>query len=548
MTDEPAPTAELRLDSDAFVRSFPFSFVLDGEDRVVLAGRALVKRLAGELPISVNELFETCSKRDGSDVGAAIRKTRKGLKVRVIGTDIQLKGEPVPCGVGGQIAMVVSPVVSTVEQMAGQGLQLQEFSRFDATPDLLLSMQAQKSALSDARAISERLEKSVQEAEEALRVKARFMAVMSHEIRTPMNGLGSMVDLLIQTELTAEQRELTLTLDDCAKSLQSLLNDVLDISKIEAEKLVAESVPMSLGETVTRVVRVFEIAAEERGVRVEAQIADDVPALILGDPHRFRQIVSNLVSNAIKFTSDGNVTITVERVAADCASVKVRDTGVGIPESAWATIFDPFTQADASTTREYGGTGLGLSIAQGLARAMGGDLTLAQSGPEGTTFELVLPLIEAEPTEESEAAATGSSVASTADSDFTLSIRSVLVVDDNPVNLIIAERLLKNLGVDARAVDSGERAIEEVRARSFDLVLLDLMMPRMGGVEAARRIRELDVPWSDIPLVAFSADIRPEVRDEVMSAGMQGFLEKPVRLPAMAALLERIGRDSREVA
>lgn len=536
MSDHPLEaTAAFSL--AAFAKACPFGFVADSDDRVVRLGSALRQRLGTDLPAPVNELFVDGSIRPVADFIEVLRKGSGSPKIGVRGTPLRLKGELVPLEGRGGWAFIGVPIVTTIDKMQECSLHLREFSRFDSTPDLLITMQAHATALTDAKNLSKELRKAACEAEESAKVKGQFLAVMSHEIRTPMNGLGSMVDLLLETVLTEEQRELAKTIDDCAGSLQSLLNDILDLSKLDASRLVVESIAFSPADVTARTVRTFQAAAEALDERLVVTVESGLPEVILGDPHRVRQVLANLISNAIKFSAGGTVTVSLTSLPDEQLAIHVRDTGVGIPADAKAKIFEPFTQADASTTREYGGTGLGLSIAHGLARAMGGNLVLVESTPSGSHFQLTLPAVQVQgvlampqllgPEPAVDEVCEGRAV------------ESVLVVDDNPVNTLIAARLLKKLGISVTEADSGEAALECLRAGSYDLVLLDLMMPRMGGFETLTEIRKLPVQWSSLPVVAFTADVRPEIWNQVAEAGMRALLEKPVRLKSLAKLLER---------
>ncbi|MEL6713764.1 MAG: ATP-binding protein [Planctomycetota bacterium] len=398
-------------------------------------------------------------------------------------------------------------------------------------------MQAASTALSDARALSEKLETALTEARAAVEAKSRFLAVMSHELRTPMNGVGSMVDLLMGTELVDEQREVLSTIDLCARTLHVLVDDILDYSKLEADGVELESIPFDPVAVAEQAARLFEVSAQERGVEVSVELRPGVPRRILGDPHRVRQVLSNLVGNAVKFTEEGSVTLVLAR-SGERLSATVVDTGVGIPESAQPTLFEPFTQADVSTTRNHGGTGLGLTISRELARLMGGDVSLVESSERGTTFRFDFDFEHAEALPAASEAAPCPARPSGIDD---LAGRSILVVEDNPTNRLVAQRLLEKLGVAVTLAEDGAQAIEEVADQPFDLVLMDLMMPNVDGATAARAIRQLDVEWRGLPIIAFTAGAFDEDREVAASAGMCGFLQKPVRLEQLeAVLLEHI--------
>ncbi|MGK0480051.1 MAG: signal transduction histidine kinase/CheY-like chemotaxis protein [Planctomycetota bacterium] len=523
---------------------------------VILVGRALERRVSGPFPRPLEELFEDASARKFPCLHEAVRKRSSMLKLRVRGTGVYLRGEGIELTAGGPIAFMGSPLVTSLEDLRECGLQLRDFSVADSTPDLLLSMQATKTALADARELSEKLKNSVVRAEAAVAAKGRFLAIMTHEIRTPMNGLGSMVDLLSDSGLDHHQLELLQTIDDCTTTLGLLLDDALDLSKLEAGAVEVEAVPISLPQLIESVLRMFSASASANDVELKTELNGSLPRSFLGDPTRIRQVLSNLISNAIKFSKGGTVSVCASPGDSGHIRIEVIDTGIGIPEAAAPTLFQPFVQADSSTTRRFGGTGLGLAIARGLARTMGGELALQSSTPAGSVFRFDLGLpIETGSLSSDCSSAVGES-ANEHDSTAGKSIESlaagaapllshlraglsVLVADDNPVNLLVAERLLRKLGVTSVTAKNGAEAVKAVKEQSFDLILMDLMMPEVGGVEATRQIRDLDVDWSDLPILAFTAGVMQAAREEASAAGMDDFLTKPVRLNTLKEALLR---------
>ena len=521
-----------------FGEAVPFGFVVDSNGDVIVLGRGLERRISGALPLPLSELIEVVAPVGTASVPAAIERGGASLKLRLIGTSIELKGDRVQLSGQKGFAFIGSPVVQSIEQIKEWGLQLRDFPAADSTPDLLMSMQATKTALEDAREIGGRLTVAAARAESAVKARSQFLAVMSHEIRTPMNGLGSMVDLLRETNLNKDQLELLDTIDDCATTLHALLDDVLDLSKIDAGAINLESIPFDLVELVQRIVRVYSASADDGGVALKLSVDPTSNPWMEGDPTRIRQVLSNLVSNAIKFSKGGEVEVTLTRQSETHRLLVVRDTGSGVPLEAQASLFEPFVQADSSTTRRFGGTGLGLSIARRLGRAMGGDVILDSSSPAGSEFHFLF-----------EGAAIDAPVSSkelrlAAEEEQEVAVgrlrgRSMLVVDDNPVNLVIASRLLEKLGVEVSTADGGAQAVQAVQESEFDLVLMDLMMPEVGGIEATKSIRALANEWSDLPIVAFSAGVVQSTRDEALAAGMTDFLDKPVRMKTLTSLLTK---------
>ena len=382
------------------------------------------------------------------------------------------------------------------------------------------------------------------DAEAASAQKSQFLTNISHEIRTPLNGILGVTALMLPSASNDTQRDQLRIIQSSADSLLSILNDVLDHARIEAGKLSIEKRPFFLPRLLRDVVGLFESQAEAKGLRLETQFDGELPRYVVQDDVRLRQILVNLISNAVKFTRRGTVNLQVSVAVADHHEPRVqfvvRDTGIGIPGDAMAHIFDAFTQADSSTARLYGGSGLGLTISKQLAERLGGSLELVSLEGVGTEVMVTLPLRlasqlqidalnKAAPLNEG---ATGKTTA-------LMLNKHVLVVEDNDINAQVTEQMLKKLGFNATVVSDGEQALAHWQ-QGFDLILMDCNMPRMDGYQATREIRKLERDGqSHIPIVALTANAMQEEREKCLSSGMDDYLAKPIRLHQLEAALKR---------
>ena len=378
--------------------------------------------------------------------------------------------------------------------------------------------------------------------------KSEFLANMSHEIRTPMNGILAMAGLLTSTKLTVEQRGYTNIIRKSGKQLMSIINDILDYSKIEARRMGLESVPFNLVDVLNDVMKMLEPSAAEAGLVLSYLIEQDVPALVCGDPVRLRQILLNLTSNGVKFTERGHVTLQVAVELLETEQIVLRftvaDTGIGIKPEQLALVFEPFTQADSSAARRYGGTGLGLSICRQLVGLMGGELTVTSKEGGGSVFGFtahmrMLSCKEAEGLmeEERESELLNQEVVF---AEYRGKVK-ILVVEDNLTNQRVAGALLEKAGFRYAIVDSGFEALRRLEHERFDLVLMDCQMPGLDGYETTALIRSRDVAvlQHDIPIVAMTANALEGDRDKCLEAGMNDYLSKPIEVTRLVLMLEK---------
>jgi two-component system, sensor histidine kinase and response regulator len=381
----------------------------------------------------------------------------------------------------------------------------------------------------------QQLDDARRKAEEATAAKSGFLATMSHEIRTPMNGVLGMMALLDQTRLDGGQREYLDTARRSGEALLAIIDDILDLSKLEAGRMGVDAEPFGPRRAIDDVTALLRPLASDKGLDLTAVIADDVPAALIGDGRRVRQILLNLVGNGLKFTANGFVrieaTMDTDEAGARWLRLAVRDSGIGIDDAALSRLFTEFTQADASTTRRFGGTGLGLAISRRLATLMGGSVLAASAPGVGSTFTLVLPAVDAAEPDALDGPAG-------APRPMRLARRPVvLLVEDNPVNQLVATRMLQLEGCEVDLAANGLQAVERAQIRLYDLILMDCHMPVMDGFEATRRLCAEMAPASRPPILALTASVLDEDRELCRRAGMDAALAKPLQRAALADAL-----------
>lgn len=400
--------------------------------------------------------------------------------------------------------------------------------------------------ITERKQVEEELRSAKARAEEATRVKSDFLAAMSHDIRTPISGVIGMAGLLLDTDLSREQREYAGMILKSGDNLLGLINDILDFSKIEAGKLDLEIIDFDLRSTVTDIVAMFEPQVIAAGLKLSFSIDPEVPSYLQGDPGRLSQVITNLVGNAIKFTPHGEVVIEILCRRDDDRSVtllfEVRDTGIGIPADRIDAVFSPYTQASGSTTRQFGGTGLGLAICRQLAELMGGEIGLSSTEGKGSTFWFTSCFEkQTSPPEDSKPAVSLQMRSPDPTTPVVERSERILVAEDNMVNQKIAQMQLKKLGFKSDVVGNGLEALNALEMKNYDLVLMDCQMPEMDGFEATAIIRD---PGSKIlnhavPIIAMTASAFKEDREKCIAAGMNDYLRKPVKKEEIAGMLEK---------
>jgi signal transduction histidine kinase/CheY-like chemotaxis protein len=374
-------------------------------------------------------------------------------------------------------------------------------------------------------------------AEAGARARASFLATMSHEIRTPLNGVIGMTHLLEDCADADERKTYIDAMRRSADHLQMIIEDILDMSKLEADRMTFEFVALDLHETVRASIGMVEPTAVEKHLGLGVELDAGVPARVMGDPGRLRQILLNLLGNAVKFTSVGSVMLRIDTTTGGLDGTArmlrfcVTDTGIGIDDGDVKKLFRDFTQIDGSITRRFGGTGLGLAISRKLAENMGGTISVASEPGKGSTFTLVMPLVPAKP------AVVPSEVGASGTAAMAVGL-DVLLAEDSPVNTMVATRMLQNLGHRVTAVVDGIEVMDVLARQRFDVVFMDVMMPRMDGLTATQLIRRSGAPFAEIPIIALTAAALSEDQDKAFAAGVTSFTTKPVSKDRLRAAIE----------
>ena len=379
------------------------------------------------------------------------------------------------------------------------------------------------------------LQKSIVTAENAVRTKSSFLANVSHEIRTPMNGIIGLTDILLEDSTDSKVTEKLRTIQECCNTLIDLVNDVLDFSKLEANKVNLENIPLNIEETSNQIIELLSPAIRKKGNNALVRIDSDCPKIILGDQVRIRQILTNLISNANKFTYSGDIEVSITKRPSKkklLIQVEVSDSGVGIDEETCQKLFKSFSQADASTTRKFGGTGLGLSICKGLVELMGGEIWVNSEPGQGSAFVFYFETKQSDerkPIDQQEI-----------QSDLDLKQLEILVAEDNHVNQMVIKGYLEKFGCSFHVVDNGQQAVEAFISGNYNLILMDCYMPVMDGFKASRQIRQIN---QKVPIFALTASTLKEDLVRCKESGMTKCLSKPIKKKRLLQELQRLLED-----
>ncbi len=392
------------------------------------------------------------------------------------------------------------------------------------------------SDISESKSLEAELRIKTREAEVANKTKSKFLANMSHEIRTPLNGVIGMASVLEKTNLDDKQREMIDLMLTSGRSLERLLSDILDLSKVDAGQIELENRPFSINNAISDVVNVLRYRADEKGLDVVVNIDSDKNDEIMGDVLRFKQIISNLTSNAIKFTDSGSVTLDIIHIEPDILEIRVTDTGIGMDDETIVNVFNRFTQADASISRRFGGSGLGLSISKGLIEIMGGKLSAKSAPNTGTCFKIVLPIIPAHPNSLIENIEPQREASAPMPTGLNL-----LLVEDHLVNQKVFQMMVEPLGFSVVIANNGVEGIEAFKAQQFDIVFMDIQMPVMDGLEATRLIREIEhrTHRDRAPIIALSANAGKSHIEVALNSGADDYLTKPMDFGRLCEILSQ---------
>lgn len=534
------------LKPDEFKKAFPFHLVFNRDLKIIQSG-LVIGRLC-EFTQSNNDLlehFEILQPYNLNDFDTFCENTTRLIVIRHRKTRVTLRGQFILRDSTDKMLFLGSAWLTSAQELETHHLTLDDFALHDPIVDLIQLSQAKDMAKLDIDKLVEKLKAKsfdLQSANETLRsqnedlknardaaeaatiAKSDFLARMSHEIRTPMHGMLSMIDILSQKQQDTESQEYLQIMKDSSVSLLSIINDILDISKIESGKMSLDNAPFTLNGLLKEVQQLYLAGAQKKGLELKL-INHCTSDNYEGDAHKIRQILNNLVSNALKFTERGYIEISASSSAKqgekNCILFKVKDTGPGIPEDKQKLLFQRFSQLDGANNRKVGGTGLGLAISKSLSELLGGEIGVTPNPSQGTEFWVQIPVLT--PIE-----AKAFAQADTVGASCPLRKLKILVVDDHPINRKIIEVIFKKNNFNFLLASSGKEAIDIVLKEKIDLVFMDIQMPEMDGLETTRRIRKLYSSLQvNLPIIAMTANAINGDKERFMAVGMQDYISKP---------------------
>jgi signal transduction histidine kinase/ActR/RegA family two-component response regulator len=526
---------QFQFSADQIENLFPCYILTDQELVLKSVGRSLRKLLPEAVAgVPLTDCFKIERPRAAFNPAVAVKRS-SALQFKSIDGRVNLVGTVIEVPQGYLFCMAHSAMMA--QKWGDLDLSASDFSSADQSMAIGTSMGLQSVLMSEMKDLASNLSRARDEALAANRAKSTFLSVMSHEIRTPLNGVLGMVHVLLKDAPTEQQRSRLEIVQESGDALLAILNDLLDISRIEAGMMTLESIEFDIREVLSGAYAAFTAIANKSGLSF---ILDIEPAagIYLGDPTRVRQVAYNFLSNALKFTKEGRVILSA-RLVEDGLQISVQDTGIGIADDRLDGVFDPFVQADASVNRHFGGTGLGLGISRDLAKLMGGSIRVESELGKGSTFTafLQIPRLR-DATETLRVVNDDEPVAS---QEIVQSLR-VLAAEDNLVNQLVLRTLMEQFGITLTVVENGKLAVEAWESQIWDIILMDMQMPVMGGVEASRLIREQEQATgrAKTPIIAVTANAMTHHMSEYESAGINGVVSKPIKADSLANVLIKV--------